>query len=269
MIEVLLQFSDSKGSFQLRSKEEIDRLQQAKDQQKQQLQAAQWLGGSILDRHAQHMRTSHENIHAAVSASYAMDTMPVRDTGPTSPPPPVISVPTIQVNSNGMTNSTSPESNDYAPVSSNTLLVPDRVAAEYQDDVEDNVQSPPLIQVPSIPIPSITVPVDNTEVIILLPKKRTSLGEASQCLTCCTNLGVTYSLKFSHVIVLHWKTHILLVWVFHMPDLPIYLPIDQGCRSHHNYHYLWLQITRWQPDGQQYHIRGHWVFNKWREMSVC
>ena len=168
---------DSKGSFQLRSKEETDRIRQAKEEQqaRRQIQAAQWLGGSILDRHAQDAQTSRENINAAVNASYSLDLMPVKDSGMSSTSPPSFSVPVIQVNSDEVPG-TSQSVNGSTPISSSTLFVPDRVAAEYKDDQDDYAQ----IKSPSpLTVPSISVSAEKAEVIILLSKKRTSLGRFS------------------------------------------------------------------------------------------
>lgn len=80
---------DSKGSFQLRSEEEIEKIRLQKEELEKKRTATAWLGGSILSR--DEGRRSHENLKA-IPNSYPMDVIPTRDSGTSN-----ISLPVIQV----------------------------------------------------------------------------------------------------------------------------------------------------------------------------
>ena len=81
--------SDSKGSFQLRSEEEVEKIKMQKEELERKRTAVAWLGGSILSR--DEGKRSQENLRA-LPDNYPMETIPTRDSGLSS-----LNVPVIQV----------------------------------------------------------------------------------------------------------------------------------------------------------------------------
>jgi hypothetical protein len=137
-----------------------------------------WLGGNIIDRQT---RIGASEYYAVQSTTpEAIEMLPVRDTNmtpvevPHNPGPMMLSVPMIQVNND---ESNEQEVSMEIRSSSNTLLVPDRVAAEYDDDNDDDVamggNQSAFVIVPS----TSGVSTSGSENLILLHKNRTSLGE--------------------------------------------------------------------------------------------
>lgn len=110
-----------------------------------------------------------------------MDAVPVKDTGSatTNTAPASFEVPVIQVNMGDEAKTRKQDENENEkPVMSSSLLVPDRVSAEYKDDDEEDNRTSPKSPTGglSIAVPSIAVSNESSSVTILLSKKRTSLG---------------------------------------------------------------------------------------------
>lgn len=110
-----------------------------------------------------------------------MDAVPVKDTSSatTNTAPALFEVPVIQVNMGDEAKTRKQDENENEkPVMSSSLLVPDRVSAEYKDDDEEDNRTSPKSPTGglSIAVPSIAVSNEFSSVTILLSKKRTSLG---------------------------------------------------------------------------------------------
>lgn len=174
-------FTDSRGSFQLRTKEEVEKIKQEKEVMEKKREQTAWLGGSILDRHTRTPNNPNAIIH--LPDNYMMDAVPVKDSttaSTSSNAPASFDVPVIQVNSGEASRETKHDENDNERrVLSNSLLVPDRVSVEYKDD-DDEAEAAVMPSSSASPI-SIAVPVmavsnEGKAVTILLSKKRTSLG---------------------------------------------------------------------------------------------
>ena len=160
----------------MRTKEEVEKIKQEREEMNKKRNQTAWLGGSILDRNS---ATNPNNPNAMITlpANYTLDnTAPVRDTTTTNSAPPSFDVPVIQVNSGEISGAPKHDENDNERPVSNSLLVPDRVSMEYKDDDEETPASSSVAGI-SIAVPLIAVSSEATSVTILLSKKRTSLGE--------------------------------------------------------------------------------------------
>ena len=180
MTVVYVLFTDSRGSFQLRTKEEVEKIQREKEEMNKRRNQTAWLGGSILDRSA---RSAEHNPNAVITLppNYSMDAIPVKDTSSThtSSAPASFEVPVIQVNSGDASGAPKHDENENEkPRTSNSLMVPDRVSVEYKDDNEEENPATPKSPTGglSIAVPAISVSSEAESVTILLSKKRTSLG---------------------------------------------------------------------------------------------
>lgn len=171
--------TDSRGGFQIRSKEELERMKREREREEQaKAVRREWLGGNILDRQARIGTSEYYAIQSTTPE--AIEMAPVRDTNmpPVEnvyiPSPMTLSVPVIQVNNDDNEQDVPMET----MASSNTLLVPDRVAAEYKDDDDDDDVAMGGRQSAFVVVPSTSAAVTSgSESLILLPKNRTSLGK--------------------------------------------------------------------------------------------
>ncbi|KAK3714538.1 hypothetical protein QZH41_003883 [Actinostola sp. cb2023] len=168
---------DSRGGFQIRSKEELEKLRREREAQSQVAQRA-WLGGNILDRQA---RSTPEYYAVQSTTPEAIEMVPVGDNGPAetspqNPGPMTLSIPVIQVNNDNQNGQDVAMETKTSP---NILFVPDRVSMEYKDDEDDDVQigghQSAFFAFPSTSSTSNATPSEEG-VLILLPKNRTSLG---------------------------------------------------------------------------------------------
>ncbi|XP_031555328.1 PDZ domain-containing protein 7-like [Actinia tenebrosa] len=169
---------DSRGGFQIRSKEELEKMKREREREEQaKAVRREWLGGNILDRQA---RIGTSDYYAVQSTTPdAIEMVPVKDTGMppveniSNPSPMTLSVPVIQVNNDDNELEVPMETKP----SSNTLLVPDRVAVEYKDDDDDDDVPMGGGQSAFVAVPSTSAAsTSGSESLILLPKNRTSLG---------------------------------------------------------------------------------------------
>lgn len=164
----------------MRTKEEVEKIKQEREEMEKKREQTAWLGGSILDRNSPRNPNS-PNAMITLPANYTLDTAPVRDTSTalTNSAPASFDVPVIQVNS-GEGAPKHDENDNERPVKSNSLLVPDRVSMEYKDDDEETearaASTSSSAAGISIAVPVIAVSSEATSVTILLSKKRTSLG---------------------------------------------------------------------------------------------
>lgn len=181
-------FTDSRGSFQLRTKEEVEKIKQEKEEMAKKREQTAWLGGSILDRHTR--VPNNPNALIRLPENYRMDSVAEKDLTTSSNAPTSFDVPVIQVNNGEASRGTKHDENDNERlVASNSLLVPDRVSIEYKDDEEAVPAASTSSGSPfSMAVPVISVSNDNKAVTILLSKKRTSLGKG---LFILRNLGKT------------------------------------------------------------------------------
>lgn len=181
-------FTDSRGSFQLRTKEEVEKIKQDKEEMAKKREQTAWLGGSILDRHTR--VPNNPNAIIRLPENYRMDSVAEKDSTTSSNAPTSFDVPVIQVNNGEASRGTKHDENDNERlVASNSLLVPDRVSIEYKDDEEAVPAASTSSGSPfSMALPVISVSNDNKAVTILLSKKRTSLGKG---LFILRNLGKT------------------------------------------------------------------------------
>ena len=181
-------FTDSRGSFQLRTKEEVEKIKQEKEEMAKKREQTAWLGGSILDRHTR--VPNNPNAIIRLPENYRMDSVAEKDSTTSSNAPISFDVPVIQVNNGEASRGTKHDENDNERlVASNSLLVPDRVSIEYKDDEEAVPAASTSSGSPfSMAVPVISVSNDNKAVTILLSKKRTSLGKG---LFILRNLGKT------------------------------------------------------------------------------
>ena len=175
-------FTDSRGSFQLRSKEEVEKIKQEREELEKKRAQTAWLGGSILDRGTRSV-AHNPNAIITLPPNYTMDAIPVRDTSQSAPgnsTPASFDVPVIQVNSGEESRAPRHDENDNEkPVKVNSLLVPDRVSVEYKDDDDEQNRVTPKSPTGGLSIGVPTIAVSNepsSSVTILLSKKRTSLG---------------------------------------------------------------------------------------------
>ena len=172
VLKCLFTLTDSRGSFQLRTKEEVEKIKHEREEMEKKRNQTAWLGGSILDRHTRDQNSPNQVIK--LPPNYSAEGLSSNSVMA----PITFEVPLIQVNNNDM--SRPPKHDHGKPVSSNSLLVPDRVASEYKDDDDENGKPSTLTDVLSISVPVVAVSRAATEsVTILLSKKRTSLGELS------------------------------------------------------------------------------------------
>ena len=174
-------FTDSRGSFQLKTKAEVDKIKQDREELDRKRTQTAWLGGSILDRSS---RSPAHNPNAIITLppNYTMDAIPVKDTSsaPTNSAAASFELPLIQVNSGNVSAVPNHDENENEkPSLSNSLLVPDRVSMEYKDDEEEEGHNTPMSPTGglSIPVPAIAVSSETAGVTILFSKKRTSLGK--------------------------------------------------------------------------------------------
>lgn len=79
-------FTDSRGSFQLRTKEEVEKIKQEREEMDKKRNQTAWLGGSILDRNSPR-NPNNPNAMITLPANYTLDTAPVRDTSTTNSAP--------------------------------------------------------------------------------------------------------------------------------------------------------------------------------------
>lgn len=172
-------FTDSRGSFQLRTKEEVEKIKQEREEMDKKRNQTAWLGGSILDRNS---RTNPSNPNAVITlpANYTLETAPVRDMVTPNSAQASFDVPVIQLNSDEVSAAPKNDENDNERPVSNSLLVPDRVSMEYKDDDEETearaASTSSSAAGISIAVPVIAVSSEASSVTILLSKKRTSLG---------------------------------------------------------------------------------------------
>lgn len=178
--QLVAAIQDSRGSFQLKTKAEVDKIKQDREELDKKRTQTAWLGGSILDRSS---RSPAHNPNAIITLppNYTMDAIPVKDTSsaPTNSAAASFEVPLIQVNSGNVSAVPKHDENENEkPSLSNSLLVPDRVSMEYKDDDEEEGYCTPMSPTGglSIPVPAIAVSSETAGVTILLSKKRTSLG---------------------------------------------------------------------------------------------
>ena len=162
----------------MRTKEEVEKIKQEREEMDKKRNQTAWLGGSILDRNSPR-NPNNPNAMITLPANYTLDTAPVRDASTTNSAPASFDVPVIQVNSN---ENTAPkhDENDNERLVTNSLLVPDRVSVEYKDDDEETearvASTSSSAAGISMAVPVIAVSSEATSVTILLSKKRTSLG---------------------------------------------------------------------------------------------
>ena len=174
--------TDSRGSFQLKTKEEVEKIKQGKQEMDKRRAQTAWLGGSILDRSTRSNTAHNPNAIITLPPNYTMDAIPVRDmsSASTNNSPASFDVPVIQVNNDSLSRTPKHDENDNEkPRPSNSLLVPDRVSVEYRDDDKEEGLNTPMSPTAglSIPVPSIAVSNQQAGITILLSKKRTSLGQ--------------------------------------------------------------------------------------------
>lgn len=174
--QLVAAIQDSRGSFQLRTKEEVEKIKQDKEEMAKKREQTAWLGGSILDRHTR--VPNNPNAIIRLPENYRMDSVAEKDSTTSSNAPTSFDVPVIQVNNGEASRGTKHDENDNERlVASNSLLVPDRVSIEYKDDEEAVPAASTSSGSPfSMAVPVISVSNDNKAVTILLSKKRTSLG---------------------------------------------------------------------------------------------
>ena len=164
----------------MRTKEEVEKIKQEREEMEKKREQTAWLGGSILDRNSPR-NLNNPNAVITLPANYTLDTAPVKDTSTTltNSAPASFDVPVIQVNS-GEGTPKHDENDNERPVKSNSLLVPDRVSMEYKDDDEETealaASASSSAAGMSIAVPVIAVSSEASSVTILLSKKRTSLG---------------------------------------------------------------------------------------------
>ena len=162
----------------------MEKIKQEREEMDKKRTQTAWLGGSILDRSARSPAAHNPNAIITLPPNYTVDAIPVRDTATTAQinsAPASFEVPVIQVNSGDESGAPKHDENDNEkPMTSNSLLVPDRVSMEYKDDEEDENSATPKSPTSglSIAVPVIAVSQSSQaeSVRILLSKKRTSLG---------------------------------------------------------------------------------------------
>lgn len=186
---VLVYFADSRGSFQLRTKEEVEKIKHDKEEMDKKRAQTAWLGGSILDRSTISSNGHNPNAIITLPPNYAIDTTPEKDTNraPTIPAPGPFEVPYIQVNNGNARLSKHDQNDNENPARIQSLLVPDRVSIEYKGDEREVGGS--SLKSPSggfsVAAPSTAVSDGYPSVTILLSKKRTSLGWLYDISSCC------------------------------------------------------------------------------------
>ena len=162
----------------MRTKEEVEKIKQEREEMDKKRNQTAWLGGSILDRNSPR-NPNNPNAMITLPANYSLDTAPVRDTSTTNSAPASFDVPVIQVNS-GEASGAPKHENDNERLVTSSLLVPDRVSMEYKDDDEETearaASTSSSAAGISMAAPVIAVSSEATSVTILLSKKRTSLG---------------------------------------------------------------------------------------------
>lgn len=177
--QLVAAIQDSRGSFQLRTKEEVEKIKQEREEMDKKRNQTAWLGGSILDRNSPR-NPNNPNAMITLPANYTLDTAPVRDTSTTNSAPASFDVPVIQVNSGDASGTPKHDENDNERLVMNSLLVPDRVSMEYKDDDEETEAQAASASSSaagiSMAVPLIAVSSEASSVTILLSKKRTSLG---------------------------------------------------------------------------------------------
>lgn len=177
--QLVAAIQDSRGSFQLRTKEEVEKIKQEREEMDKKRNQTAWLGGSILDRNSPR-NPNNPNAMITLPANYTLDTAPVRDTTTTNNAPASFDVPVIQVNSGDASGTPKHDENDNERLVMNSLLVPDRVSMEYKDDDEETEAQAASASSSaagiSMAVPLIAVSSEASSVTILLSKKRTSLG---------------------------------------------------------------------------------------------
>lgn len=177
--QLVAAIQDSRGSFQLRTKEEVEKIKQEREEMDKKRNQTAWLGGSILDRNSPR-NPNNPNAMITLPANYTLDTAPVRDTSTTNSAPASFDVPVIQVNSGDASGTPKHDENDNERLVTNSLLVPDRVSMEYKDDDEETEAQAASASSSaagiSMAVPLIAVSSEASSVTILLSKKRTSLG---------------------------------------------------------------------------------------------
>lgn len=180
--QLVAAIQDSRGSFQLRTKEEVEKIKQEREEMNKKRTQTAWLGGSILDRSTRSPEAHNLNTIITLPPNYPQDTIPVKDTSaaPKNIAPASFAVPVIQVNNNESRLSRHDENDNEKSAKTHSLLVPDRLSMEYKEDEEDD-SSRPLLKSPtgglSVTLPSIAFSREySSAVTILLSKKRTSLG---------------------------------------------------------------------------------------------
>ena len=164
----------------MRTKEEVEKIKQEREEMDKKRNQTAWLGGSILDRNSP-TNPNNPNAMITLPANYTLDnTAPVRDTTTTNSAPASFDVPVIQVNSGEVSGAPKHDENDNERPVTNALLVPDRVSMEYKDDDEETdaraASTSSSAAGISITVPVIAVSSEATSLTILLSKKRTSLG---------------------------------------------------------------------------------------------
>ena len=164
----------------MRTKEEVEKIKQDKEEMDKKRAQTAWLGGSILDRSKVSSNGHNPNSIITLPPNYAIDTTPVKDANraPTIPAPASFEVPAIQVNNGNARLPKHDENDSENPARVQSLLVPDRVSIEYKGDERDVGGS--SLKSPSggfsVAVPSTAVFDEYPSVTILLSKKRTSLG---------------------------------------------------------------------------------------------
>lgn len=178
--QLVAAIQDSRGSFQLRTKEEVEKIKHDKEEMDKKRAQTAWLGGSILDRSTISSNGHNPNAIITLPPNYAIDTTPEKDTNraPTIPAPGPFEVPYIQVNNGNARLSKHDQNDNENPARIQSLLVPDRVSIEYKGDEREVGGS--SLKSPSggfsVAAPSTAVSDGYPSVTILLSKKRTSLG---------------------------------------------------------------------------------------------
>ena len=166
----------------MKTKEEVEKIKQEKQEMDKRRAQTAWLGGSILDRSTRSNTTHNPNAIITLPPNYTMDAIPVRDmsSASTNNSSASFDVPVIHVNNDSVSRTSKHDENDNVnPRPSNSLLVPDRVSVEYRDDDKEEGLNTPMSPTAglSIPVPSIAVSNQQAGITILLSKKRTSLGQ--------------------------------------------------------------------------------------------